>query len=278
MIKTKNIKKGKVSKRNKTITIRSTKQYGKFKRLDANRGLSDRNISNLMESYKITGGMSPSKPIIVDKNYNIIDGQNRFEACKKMNIPVYYIVSNDTVESIPVFNTYQEKWKTEDYFNYYTKLHKNENYERVLKIKDRCHVTLSGILSALDSRNNRSIKNGTFVFNKDIEKSAEYVEEILNFCYKIRHKKNISRKICIALNFLNRKKSFSYELLKEKINERPQKVHTCDSANDYIDMFLDIYNYRSRNKISRLDIEREYQETKRAEMNEQKEQKDNKDI
>ena len=43
-------------------------------------------------------------------------------------------------------------------------------------------------------------------------------------------------------------------------------------------MFLDIYNYRSRNKISRLDIEREYQETKRAEMNEQKEQKDNKDI
>lgn len=116
------------------FVVCSTKNYGLFKILNSNRSIKKRNVEKLMKSFKITKGMMISKPIIVDKELNVIDGQHRLAACKELGIPVHYVITNDSIENIPLYNTYQEKWGMEDYVNYYATKN-NENYIRLLKVK-----------------------------------------------------------------------------------------------------------------------------------------------
>lgn len=238
----------------KEFKIKQTKNYKMFQKIKSNRDLRPTNVSRLMESIKKIG-LSPYKPIIVDKDFRVIDGQNRLEACKRLNIPIYYVQSNHSELDIPVLNSNQEKWKTEDYFKYYAELGYT-NYKLMLEVVGKCHATISGVMAALDCRDNEAIKNGSYTFTGDSDVLARIVEDRLDFCKLIRHKKGISRKICIALNYMFRVKTFDYALLKKKMIARPQLVHTCDSVQDYIDMFREVYNYKSRNKIAREDIKR----------------------
>ena len=69
--------------------VYKTGDYGKFRYFDGNRALNEAHIRNLMES--LTENQIPC-PIVVDASYRVADGQNRLEACKRLGIPVYYIV------------------------------------------------------------------------------------------------------------------------------------------------------------------------------------------
>jgi ParB-like chromosome segregation protein Spo0J len=57
-----------------------TKQYTKFNILDHNRELNNTNLKKIEESILEKG---LQVPIIIDENYNIIDGQHRFYVLQK---------------------------------------------------------------------------------------------------------------------------------------------------------------------------------------------------
>ena len=167
-----------------TSVIVSTTNYERFKLVGTNRTIKQKNVARLMKSFGMTGGMQMSKPIIVNKNMEVIDGQHRLEACKRMGIPVHYIVSNnEVIENIPVYNTYQEKWGLEDYAHYWAE-QGNENYKRILAIRDRVSIALNGVLECIvytgGGRNSDNFKEGRFVFEGDIDKNVEYIQKILH--------------------------------------------------------------------------------------------------
>lgn len=236
-----------------TSVIVSTTNYEMFKLVGTNRIIKQRNVERLMKSFELTGGMSMSKPIIVDRNHNVIDGQHRLMACKKMGIPVHYIVSDDKIENIPIYNTYQEKWGLEDYARYWAE-QGNENYKRILAIRDRVSIALNGVLECLvvaGGYKNEVFKEGRFVFDGDIDKSVEYIQKILQLCYVVKGKRNVSSKMLRAIRFLSRIKSFDLDTLLEKIMRYQGKLYTCATSEEYIQMFTSLYNYKIRvNRIS----------------------------
>lgn len=69
--------------------IYETNEYGLFKNLSGNRFVD--HSGKIAESMKERGLLLA--PIIVNEKKEIIDGQNRFEACKKLNLPVYYVIA-----------------------------------------------------------------------------------------------------------------------------------------------------------------------------------------
>lgn len=167
--------------------VGSTTDYDQFKIVASNRTIKKSNVANLMKSFKITKGMSKSHPIIVDRNLNVVDGQHRLEACKKMGIPVHYLITDDAIETIPVFNAYQEKWGLEDYARYFAQ-NGNKNYERILQVKDRVGIGINAILESLGiptGKNvNSSFKEGRFVFDIDIFVSKNDYKEHHNELYQ----------------------------------------------------------------------------------------------
>lgn len=240
----------------KSIVV-STKDYEKFKLVSFNRSIKPKNVERLMKSFNMTGGMSISKPIIVDENFVVIDGQHRLEACKRLGIPVHYIIANESPDRIPIYNTYQEKWGLEDYANYWA-YEGNENYKRILEVKEKTGVSLAGCIECLCfsmGGHNDDFKEGRFTFTKDIDESVEYVKKIMQLHYLIKGKRVVTTKITRAIRFLSRIKSFNLDTLINKMERYQAKLHPCVTSEEYIELFVTLYNYKIQlNRISSLDI------------------------
>ena len=71
--------------------VNSTNDYLKFKTLKGNRNVNKLHVRRLKESFKEAYLLSP---IIVNQNFEIIDGQHRFEAAKSMELPINFIICN----------------------------------------------------------------------------------------------------------------------------------------------------------------------------------------
>ncbi len=96
-------------------SIFKTKNYKLFNLVTFNRKLNHSLVKNLVDSITKYGYFD-GKPIIVDKDFNIIDGQHRFEACKEMKLPIYYTITNiDPQEAMIALNANQIAWKMIDY-------------------------------------------------------------------------------------------------------------------------------------------------------------------
>jgi len=97
------------------MEIYKTMDYSLFKFVKGNRDIDHyKNVAKSIEKIDLT----PYNPIIVTKRYEILDGQNRFMACKELGKPIYYLVCsiNATVgDIIHGLNTTQRNWRMEDY-------------------------------------------------------------------------------------------------------------------------------------------------------------------
>ena len=241
------------------FVVGSTTDYGKFKIVASNRSLKRSNVANLMKSFKITGGMCKSHPIIVDRSLNVIDGQHRLEACKKMGIPVHYIISEDRIETIPVFNAYQEKWGLEDYARYFSQ-NGNKNYEKILQVKDSVGIGINAILESLGKptgkAQNSSFKEGRFVFYGSVEDSVTIIKKMLKLCYLVKKHHSVSSKIARAVKFLSRIKDFDLDEFIAKVEKYPSKIYSCGTREEYIEMFINIHNWHRKKEdgISAMDI------------------------
>lgn len=239
--------------------IVSTKDYERFKIVSGNRSLKQANISRLMKSFEKTKGMMITKPIIVDRDFNVIDGQHRLAACKNMNIPVHYIVSDDKKENIPIYNSCQEKWGMEDYARYYAG-EGNENYKRLLAVKDASgcsvHACLEGLGIADGGTGTQIFKEGRFLFDADIDKSVAFLNDIKKLCYIIRGKNCILVKVARAIRALRKIKTFNFSKFVEKMSLYQGKLYRCTTSDEYIEMFIRINNYKlmSSNRITAAQI------------------------
>lgn len=101
--------------------IYQTENYSIFKRLSGNRGVEDSRVLSILKSIQNVGYIK--NPIIVNEKYEVIDGQGRLEACKRLGLPVYYSIAEGAgIEECIAMNINQKNWKVEDYINSYGEL------------------------------------------------------------------------------------------------------------------------------------------------------------
>ena len=66
--------------------VKSTTKYKIFKKLLANREVTQTRVNNIIDSIQRVGYVT--SPIIVNEKMEIIDGQGRLEALQELNLPV----------------------------------------------------------------------------------------------------------------------------------------------------------------------------------------------
>ena len=79
----------------------------------AETGAIRKNIENI--------DLTPYVPVIVDEDFFIIDGQNRFLACKSLDKPIYYVVlprTYETNEAMIALNACQQLWRQEEFLHF----------------------------------------------------------------------------------------------------------------------------------------------------------------
>lgn len=101
------------------MEVKCTTDYSQFKFVKCNRGV--RALNKLVKSISDCN-LLPYNPIKVTPKMEIIDGQHRFEACKLLNLPVYYTIIDDDIaveKAIKTLNTAQRNWGLPDYLHFH---------------------------------------------------------------------------------------------------------------------------------------------------------------
>jgi hypothetical protein len=94
-----------------------TKDYDKFEPINGNRSLNQLHINRLKQSIKEE---YLETHIIVNANYEIIDGQHRFTVIKELGLPLHYQVIHDYgLNEVHRYNQLVKAWGFMDYIKGY---------------------------------------------------------------------------------------------------------------------------------------------------------------
>lgn len=159
-----------------------TEDYTKFNRKlkGLNRyALKQKTIDKLIESIK---ELDYSRPILVNKKFEILDGQNRFEARKALGLPIVYevYVGFATDETIMQhLNIFQTKWGLIDYASHYA-VQGIKYHQTILNIYEKHNLPLHAILILCSVTGNGDNGSSWTAFKKGIDKeiSSEYLANI----------------------------------------------------------------------------------------------------
>lgn len=139
--------------------IKSTKDYSLFKLRNDNRehGINKTHLDYLIEKIKLRN-LLDLNPIIVNEDFEVINGQHRLEAAKRLNLPIYYrVIEKCSAKDIIDLN-FSKSWTMSDYLHFYCE----NNYEEYIKLKEfiyKSRLTLKVALNLSQGNSRKKIMN-----------------------------------------------------------------------------------------------------------------------
>lgn len=233
--------------------IYRTKNYDQFKRLPGNRSVTNTRVNKIVKSIESVGYIL--SPILVNERFEVIDGQGRLEALKKLSLPVDYMVCDGLgIEECVAMNIYQTGWSMLDHiksheetgnisYMYLSQLIKTFNKKLQLKV----------IVSAITGKSempNGELKAGTFVCTQEqYETATRSLSYLLQFKDIIDRIGGRTECYYMALIFCWGDDAIDNDRLVKKMRQLQANfipVINIQQAFDYIE---DAYNNRSRDKV-----------------------------
>lgn len=235
------------------IQVHTTKDYSLFKTLNGNRDINYLHLSRLKESMKKN---HLTTIIMVNKNFEIIDGQHRFLISQELNLPINYIISKDYgLSEVQILNANMKNWQTIDYVNGYCDL----GYKDYILYRDFVNkynfasqvaiLLLTGEEIKGSGKENVStkFKEGKFKI-KDLDIANKMAEKILMI--EPYYKGYLRRSFIYALIGMFKNKNFEFTEFLAKLKQQPTTMQDCTSRTQYKVLIEEIYNYRRRDKVN----------------------------
>ena len=242
------------------VTVLQTYEYDIFNRFEFNREIKKSHVELLKASMKQENRLH-LHPLIVDKDYNIIDGQHRLEAAKSLNIPVYYIVDKNATDQSILIDQFVNYWKSQDYINFYAKRGKPE-YVKFLEVMKKYDLTHTQMYS-INCFNNHDCRKATRLGRLKVKERAllflNDCEKVIDFLKKetpldIRNSVNSSDFIVALYCFWNTFPDKIKSLGENMIVHFP-KIVLKGNKLMYLKCLVDIYNHAKKHSIRYRSIE-----------------------
>jgi len=241
-----------------------TTDYTLFSHLEGNRVVNKLHVERLKASFLKSYLLSP---ITVNEHYQIIDGQHRFNAAKELYFPIYFIiVPSYGLKEVQLLNTNMKNWKKEDYLHAYCDLGFPE-YLKMQKFMDDypdfgIAVAEQLLTNTTGGVNNRQYshkidgKNTGRVRNfqegelevPDLMLSYENAEKIMTF-KPFYDGYNRSVFVAAMIGMFKHEK-YNHSQMIGKLKNNPNSLVHCSNVTQYKIMIEEIYNFRSREKVS----------------------------
>ena len=238
------------------VTINQSTDYLKFQKIDGNRKLSDSHVKSLVESIK-SKNLLHLRPIIIDENFYVLDGQHRLEAAKLCEVPIYYITCNsEKFKEITKLNQNQKNWKLTDFLNFYAINFKNPCYIDILNLMKDRNLVLEAIFIYMDYNIKKKelreqFCNGEFIIERPIEETIEKICDWETFFNFMQEKNSDYLDFFKSLHFrkalleILESKRISRQQFWDRIKMNVASVYRCRNKDETLDMLLKIYNKQS---------------------------------
>lgn len=168
-----------------TVTVQSSNNYDQFNLIGANRVVNRGHVEAIKKAFEETGNFTKFQPILVNENYDIIDGQHRFTALQEMGLPVYYtMVEGLRVKEAREMNNLQLRWNPLDFAHSYAE-GGNENYQKYLDLREDYGLSHSVTMAYIIGRGNdggndsmySDFRTGDFIVS-DIDEARQRLNKL----------------------------------------------------------------------------------------------------
>ena len=232
-----------------------------FHRSENNRKICFKHVNELAEAIQ-KENLLEVNPIIVNEQNEIISGQHRWEAAKKLKVPLFYIRYNFKPDSdfILTSNSDQRRSTMPDSIKYYAEVKGESEYKELQEYKNLTKISIGSLCALLGNSVNKhyskEINRGTFQFDKPMIKRIDLLEkymELKTFLSKVDLKvpSQISGvPFCKGLNrFLEHKIDWNVFMHRVSVDWKYFDV-VFVRHQDWYDRFIKVYGMRSsKNKI-----------------------------
>ena len=232
--------------------VYKTKHYNLFSFIDGNRNINKAHLKRI--ELSLSRKQLPV-PIIVDEGYKIFDGQHRYEACKKIGLPIYYlIIPNLSLSDVQVINANMKNWTTDDYCDSYCKIGKNKDYFKYREYKERFGFGHNETLVLLNgSGKNEHESRGLWQNFRD----GKF--KILNYSVSIKNAEKIlmtapyydgykRRSYVFALLHCFNQEGYNHQTFLRKLKFQSSKMLDQTTVKNHLIMIERVYNFKSSKK------------------------------
>ena len=237
-----------------------TKNYDMFKFRSDNRvTIHQRHVKRLVESIE-SRNLLELRPICVNEDMEIIDGQHRLMAAQILGVDIYYNVEKKIKSEDIILMNIAKSWNSSDYLNYYCK-NGYEEYRKLEKFLKEHAITIKIGLSITMGESDKcyeDFRHGKYVFSEVVEKTS------LDICwYTIGQIKKFngfsiytsSSRFWKAILKLVNHPDFDIEKWKHNLTRLIDRFGPRASTNDYYKLLMDVNNWKNSSKINLLQDE-----------------------
>lgn len=228
-----------------------TEDYGQFHFLHGNRDLVESKINKLSRDVEAGLNLFQYCPILVNKDFFIIDGQHRFYVCKSKKLKVYYCVVPDfTLAQIAKLNNNQNRWTNNDFLNCYIDAGRNSGHYKTLKnFIGSYGVTLSEAVSLLYA--GIPANGGRFLeLFRDGDFEVRFLNEATQLCdlageYSEFTDANYSRNFLATLQKLLAGDKFSHREMIQKLQKNNLRIEKRSNVKEYLVHMEELFNFKN---------------------------------
>lgn len=234
-------------------TVYMTYNYDLFKTIDGNRTINqlhaDRIASSMDEKQLVT-------PIIVNENFEVIDGQHRFTACKEKKKPLYYIICKGYgLADVHRLNEKSHNWDLKDFLEgYSTFARKDPRFQDYVilkqfieenKISPKMGIYLTkGEMNEQDATT--EFKNGYYKA-RELDLAQIYLNQLEDFSVHFPEKYKTNTFMKAFRTFSNSRK-YNHDNMVKKLEHTGGSLQNRSTISQYIELLSDIYNTRLNEK------------------------------
>lgn len=233
------------------LLTQSTTKYEMFKDIASNREVDEKHVRKLMQAIT-KKNMLNLNPILVNDKMEVVDGQHRLEAAKRLGVQIFYLTDSSIQKAdIAALNSNQKGWTMMDYINFYT-VEKRPGFDKLSAFLSQHPMlppsTAMVMISDDGSRNTKGVLEGrinTANYENGL-KIAEMVKEYRNMCDHA-----YERNFVLAVIHCFYVPGYDHAAMQAQLETQSRCLVRCINKKQYIELFEEIYNRnKSKNKLS----------------------------
>lgn len=233
--------------------MQSTTDYDQFIFKDENRKIKNDHLKDIIESIK-TCNLLHMRPITVNENLEIMDGQHRFIAARTLNLPIFYKIEEGIESNQMLILNLSKSWNNGDYLNYYIQKG-NQEYVKLQEFIKSQQLKLNVALNLVMGNSHASRKNfreGKFILNQEFtdvqlancRRTQDIITRNNGHSYYTE-----AAKFWRALITLISHHEFDMDKWVDNLNHLCTRFCAKATTADYLKLMTDVYNWRNKKRI-----------------------------
>lgn len=234
--------------------IRKTTNYNQFEKIIGNRDVDIAHVNELVARIA-QYNMLAQFPIVVTQDGYIVDGQHRLEAARVSKLPIYYVVSEESLESIIValINSSQLHWRIINFVDFYVQ-QGNPQYIWLKEIYEDHKISIANLLSLFTGHNKTTVlKRGELQLFRSEEEQDILLDMLAAY---LALKDSFTLQVWEDMDFVQALRTMfeqvSAQNIKEELSRYAKPITLQNAKNDYLRLFEGIFNRRKRGKKIRF--------------------------